>query len=333
MIQPLQLLYCLMISVIVFTNTIPAISQEIPITQSSKAKANNSFASSEIYEAITFDWRPKTGPAAAYRLDSQEDQHRIIIFRNAKTSNKTPVIVGFHGQPAREKNPRDYIFGSKALEVLQNTINNKELSNVILVLPVFRFIGQNWPGFDLVDFKKKVLDILKERSIESGDWFLFGHSGAVGCGGDGLNQAHRIHPKAVGFFDTCLGNGWQQAINSLSREKVNTVTIHSVETAGFRPKQRPEYQADFDFGKAFKPLNLLPSSCPSMLPDAPLKNHTYKCSASSDRTIEALMVDTGEGQQAHADLLPIALKYFITRFVAKKNHLPDSENLQTKESH
>lgn len=272
---------------------------------------------SDNYRTIFFAWRPKTGPAASYRLLDVADQHRVIIFNGVEKQKAPSVLAGFHGQPKRGKDPRNYPFGDTVVHVVQKMIESKEIPPVILVLPVFRFTGQNWPGFHLHDFKKKVLSILKEQKITPEDWYLFGHSGAAGCGGDGLNHAHRISPKAVGFFDTCLGTGWQSEIKALKKAGIRTVNMHSVETAGFRPRQRPEYQADFDFGRAYGPLGIRPVNCPESLPEAPLREQPYRCAADASGKIEAFVVDTGQGVEAHTRLLPEALRYFLRRFVSR----------------
>jgi hypothetical protein len=202
-------------------------------------------------------------------------------------------------------------------DIVQKMIRDGEIRPVILVLPVFRFVGQDWPEFDIVDFKEKVVSILSERKIAPKDFFLFGHSGAAGCGGEGLNQAHRISPKAVGFFDTCLGTGWQKEIGALKAANIETVNLHSVETAGFRPKQTPEYQSTFDFGRAYSPLGIRPVVCPKRLPSAPLRDQQFRCAATSEGKVEAFVVNTGEGEEAHINLLPEALRYFLLRFVGR----------------
>ena len=268
-------------------------------------------------QTISFKWRPKIGSSAAYRMDAVEDQHRIILFDGAAKNTSPIVLIGFHGQPARNKNPGDYMFPGPVEAVVRKMISDKVIPPVILVLPVFRFVGQNWPGFDLVEFKKKIEEILSDRKIIPKRWLLFGHSGAAGCGGDGLNQAAQISPEAVGFFDTCLGAGWQDAVKALRAAKVPTVNLHSVETAGFRPRQHPEYKSNFDFGRAYAPLGLRPVKCPSLLPEAPLRDQPYRCAATPDGIVEAYVVNTGEGQEAHIRLLPEALSYFLRRFLSR----------------
>jgi hypothetical protein len=271
----------------------------------------------ENYRTISFSWRPKNGPAAAYRLPESEGRHRIIIFDGVEKQTAPSLLAGFHGQPKRGKAPKNYVFGDTVLHVVQKMIEAEEIPPIILVLPVFRFTGQNWPGFNPADFKKKVLLILKEQKITPKNWYLFGHSGAAGCGGEGLNQAHLISPEAVGFFDTCLGTGWQAEIKALKKAGIRTVNLHSVETAGFRPRQRPEYQADFDFGRAYGPLGIRPVKCPANLPEAPLREQPYRCAADKSGKIESFVVDTGIGVEAHTKLLPEALRYFLKRFVSR----------------
>ncbi len=288
-------------------------------TKGSQSTQNllNSKPSGQIFETLSFSWRPKKGPKAAYRMDEPADRHQIVIFAGVKKDTSPTVLIGFHGQPSRGKNPRDYQFGRRVTDVVRKMIEGGEIRPVVLVLPVFRFVGQDWPEFDVVDFKEKVLSILSEKNITPKDFFLFGHSGAAGCGGEGLNQAHRISPTAVGFFDTCLGKGWQKEIEALKAADIPTVNLHSVETAGFRPKQTPEYQSTFDFGRAYEPLGIRKVACPKILPSAPLRDQPYRCAASEHGKVEAFVVDTGEGEQAHTNLLPEALRYFLLRFVGR----------------
>ena len=292
-------------------------SEEVPRQSAAPQKsAQKSVGKALEPRIVSFPWRPQTGPAAAYRLEEAADQHKVIIFPGAEKKG-SPVLLGFHGQPKRGKNPRDYQFAPTVISVVRQMIADKEIPPVILVLPVFRFVGQNWPGFDIAAFKAQMESIFATHGVSPGDWYLFGHSGAAGCGGDGLNQAHVVAPKAVGFFDTCLGTGWQQEVEALRTAKIHTVNLHSVETAGFRPKQRPEYQSAFDFGRAWGPLGIRPVECPNNLPEAPLRKQPYRCAATENGTIEGYVVDTGEGVEAHQKLLPTALRYFLRRFVSR----------------
>jgi len=267
---------------------------------------------------VYFEWQPQNGPRAAYTLPEKEDQHRIHLSSQVTSGGVYPVVVGFHGQPKRGKNPRDYHFVQQVPQIVEAVAAKEQLRPFVFVMPVFRFLGQNWPGFDVREFRKEVERQLKKRGIGAGDWFAFGHSGAAGCGGDGLNRAERMAPKAVGFFDTCLGRGWQEAVRQLQKDHVQTVNIHSVETAGFRPRQRPEYQSSFDFGRAYGPLGLAPVACPKAHPGERLRDQAYRCAATKGGGVQGFVVDTGDGAPAHEALLPVAISYFLTRFIGRR---------------
>ena len=266
-------------------------------------------------QEVRFEWQPPDGPSAAYDLKSSEDQHRLVLFSGVEPGGTYPVVVGFHGQPKRGKPPREYKFLKNVPEIIGKIVQSGKLRPFVLVLPVFRFLGQNWPGFDMRKFRVEVEKQLKSLGINPGEWYAFGHSGAAGCGGEGLNRAHELSPKAVGFFDTCLGRGWQNEIKRLQKLKIETINIHSVETAGFRPRQRPEYQSTFDFGRAYGPLGLKPVTCPVKHPGKRLRDQRFRCSATGDGTIVAFVVDTGEGQPAHEALLPVAIRYFLIEHI------------------
>ncbi|MDD5306645.1 MAG: hypothetical protein PHU25_04920, partial [Deltaproteobacteria bacterium] len=125
-------------------------------------------------------------------------------------------------------------------------------------------------------------------------------------------------PKAVGFFDTCLGKAWGAEIKELYKRKIHVVSVHSVETAGFEPRQRPEYQAAFDFAKAYAQRDIkLNGGCPKPHPGAKLRKHAFNCAGTHDGLARAFVVDTGEGEAAHGALLPVALRYFVSEYVAK----------------
>ena len=262
---------------------------------------------------IRFQWRPPGSPPAPYRLDDPLDQHRILIYPGSATSSY-PVLVGFHGQPKRGKPPRNYKFGNKVIKKITERYKKKEIGPLVLVLPVFRFMGQNWPSFDAKEFRRFVENTLRKNDISTENWYAFGHSGAAGCGGDGLNRAHRMNPYAVGFFDTCLGRGWQDQVRQLDQLRISTINIHSVETAGFRPKQRPEYQSWFDFGRAYAPLGIEPVKCPAKHPGKRLRTLEYRCASTQNGSVKAFVVDTGEGLEAHESLLEVALDYFLDQF-------------------
>ena len=263
------------------------------------------------FRDIPFEWRPPNGPKAAYEMADPLDQHHILLHPGVKKGGRYPVVVGFHGQPKRGKNPRDYMFRQGILETLAPLVETNSVAPFVLVLPVFRFLGQNWPGFDPKPFRDAVETELKKQDIETGDWYAFGHSGAAGCGGDGLNLAHRLSPKRVAFIDVCLGEGWQREIQVLKKKGISTLHIHSVETAGFRPKQRPEYQSNFDFGRAFAPLGLKPVPCEGPHPGEKLRNQPFRCAATDDGLVRGFIVDTGEGVAAHEAALKVGFRFFL----------------------
>ena len=62
------------------------------------------------FRTIRFTWAPPGGPASVYRMDEPEDQHRIVIFPGVKKGAKVPVVVAFHGQPGKGRDPRQYPF-------------------------------------------------------------------------------------------------------------------------------------------------------------------------------------------------------------------------------
>jgi len=88
-----------------------------------------------------------------------------------------------------------------------------------------------------------------------------------------------------------------------------------VETAGFRPRQRPEYQSNFDFGRAYGPLGIIPIECPKEHPGVKLREQKYKCSSTKDGVVKSFVVDTGEGPKAHTEVLKVGLRYFLNKFI------------------
>ncbi|MCP4198235.1 MAG: hypothetical protein GY762_13880 [Proteobacteria bacterium] len=264
---------------------------------------------------IRFAWTPPDGPRSVYHMDEPEDQHRIVLFPGVGRGDKVPVVVAFHGQPGRGRNPRQYPFPGRVEKQIAQLIETGRIRPVVLVVPVFRFVVQNWPRFDVAAFRKKVEAVLRAEGIEATFFLAFGYSGAAGCGGDGLNRAHRMRPKAVGFFDTCLGKGWQEEIGRLRDKGIPALNIHSVETAGFRPKQRPEYQEWFDFGRAYAPLGLAPVPCPENHPGEKLREQVYRCAATADGVVEGFVVDTGEGLDAHRGALSVGTGYFLKKYL------------------
>ena len=248
-------------------------------------------------------------------MDDPEDQHRLVMVGNVTPGGRYPVVVALHGQPRRGESPRNYAFGKTVIEVARTLVERGEVRPFILALPVFRYQGTNWPSFDLKAFRDKVNDLLASRAHRGLGLLRGGHSGAAGCGGDGLNRAHRIEPAAVGFFDTCLGAGWQKEVIALRKAKIPTWMLHSVETAGFTPRQAVEYQTTFDFGRAYAPVGLEPSACPDRLPEKTLRQQPFRCASDKDGITRALVVDTGEGEQAHNALVPVALGFFLREYL------------------
>jgi hypothetical protein len=226
------------------------------------------------------------------------------------------VLVAFHGQPKRGQAPRTYAFPERVIEVASDLVARGDVAPLVVALPVFRFGGLDWPGFDLVAFRTKIEQVLSAEGLQAKDFYVVGHSGAAGCGGDGMNRAHRIHPAAVGFFDTCLGGGWRDEIRALQRARVPTSILQSVETAGVQPRQLREYDGRYDFGQVFRTVGLAPVACAEDVPQAPLRAQPYRCAADADGITRAFVVDTGEGEAGHEALVPVALAYFL------REHLP-----------
>jgi hypothetical protein len=246
-----------------------------------------------------------------------EDQHRIVLTRGVVRGDKYPAVIAFHGQPRRGQPPRDYAFVRTVTEITLELVERKEVEPLILVVPVFRFQGVNWPHFDLSRFTAEVGRVLDSEGLGISRTLLFGHSGAAGCGGDGMNRAHAIRPAAVGFFDTCVGPGFGQEVRALLREQIPTLIVHSVETAGYRPRQVTEYLSTFDFGKVYAPLGLRPNRpCPRHTIEAPLRDQPYRCASDPAGIVRAFVVDTGEGQQAHDAVVPVALRYFLREYAS-----------------
>jgi hypothetical protein len=265
---------------------------------------------------VRFAWRPPGAGAAEYEMSEREDQHQIVLTREVTSGGRYPVVIALHGQPRRGQSPRGYSFPKMAIDVAGDLVRRGQVEPLVLALPVFRYRGTNWPAFDLVEFQSRVEELLRAEGISTSAFYVVGHSGAAGCGGDGMNRAHRIHPAAVGFFDTCLGAGWRDEVLALRRARVPTLMIHSVETAGVVPRQAKEYSATFDFGREYAAVGLSAITCPEHVPAAPLRPQPFRCAADAQGTARAFVVDTGEGESAHEAVVPVALAYFLREYLA-----------------
>jgi hypothetical protein len=229
-----------------------------------------------------------------------------------------PVLVAFHGQPKRGEAPRHYGFAARVIEVTRGALERGDIRPTVLVLPVFRYVGSNWPQFDVAAFRNEIDRRLAGHGVKAAGYYVVGHSGAAGCGGDGMNRAHRMRPAAVGFFDTCLGRGWREEVMRLREARIPTLMIHSLETAAFSPRQPTEYSPTFDFGRAYGPAGLSSVDCPAELPRAPLRAQPYRCSADEQQITRGFIIDTGVGEEGHNAVVPIALEYFLQQFVGSR---------------
>jgi len=268
---------------------------------------------------VPFEWRPPEGDPEAYAMPESADRHQLVMTRGVEAGGRYPVVIAMHGQPKRGQNPRDYAFARKVIGVAADLVQRGEVRPLVLALPVFRYRGANWPAFDLVAFRAKIEELLREQGHEATGFYVIGHSGAAGCGGDGMNRAHRIEPAAVGFFDTCLGAGWRDEVRALARAHVPTLLIQSVETAGVVPRQPREYSATFDFGRIFEAVGLAPVPCTKHLPAAPLRSLDLRCAANAQGTTRGYVVDTGDGEPAHEAALPVAFAYFLREYLSARS--------------
>ncbi len=268
---------------------------------------------------ISFSWKPRNAHANEYAMNSPEDQHRMTIMRGVVQGHAYPVVVAFHGQPRRGQAPRTYAFPNVVIEATRVLVQTGQVQPLVLVTPVFRFEGQNWPQFELAEFMGEVNRVLSQAGLTSSGTYVFGHSGAAGCGGGGLNGVAEASPKAVGFFDTCIGAGFVREAKALEQKRIPTLIMHSVETAGYRPRQPVEYDANFDFGKIYSAIGLHAAECPPRLPEVPLRQLVYRCATSSGATTQALVVDTGLGEKAHEALVPIAVRYFLREYLTRNS--------------
>jgi hypothetical protein len=266
---------------------------------------------------LRFAWRPPGGSEAAYEMTDPRDQHRILFTPGVTPGHDYPVVIAFHGQPKRGQSPSTYAFPAAVGDVAIELVRRGEVEPLVVALPVFRFLGANWPAFDLVAFRRALEERLRANGIRASAYYVVGHSGAAGCGGDGMNRAHRIRPKAVGFFDTCLGGGWRDEVALLRSARIPTVMIHSVETAGFVPRQPQEYSSGFDFGVAYAAVGLAAARCPTRQPEVPLRPRPFRCTADAEGIVKGLVIDTGEGEAAHNAVVPVAFAYFLREYLGR----------------
>lgn len=266
---------------------------------------------------LTFSWKPAHASAREYEMGDPEDQHKILLTRGVKEGNAYRVVVALHGQPRRGQAPRSYVYPRVAADVVRQLVKSNRIEPLILVTPVFRFEGQNWPKFELAEFMLEVRKVLSDSGLSIKGTYAVGHSGAAGCGGGGLNTVSDASLDGVGFFDTCVGAGFLQQVKALEKNRTPTLIIHSVETAGFQPPQPVEYDAHFDFGRVYSSAGLHRATCPLRLPEAPLRDLDFRCAANDAGTTLALVVDTGQGEKAHEALVPVALRYFLQEYLAK----------------
>lgn len=267
---------------------------------------------------IHFAWKPDNARASEYAMIEPEDQHPIVLMRGVEKGNTYPVVVALHGQPRRGQAPRSYAFPNVVAEVTRELVQSGEVGPLVLATPVFRFEGRNWPDFDVADFLVEVRRVLLDAGLTTKGIYVFGHSGAAGCGGGGLNRVADASPSAVGFFDTCVGAGFVHEVGALTKNRVPTLIIHSVETAGFHPRQPTEYDVNFDFGKVYSTIALHPSTCPTRLPEAPLRLLAFRCATNDGATTQALVLDTGRDEKAHEALVPVAVRYFLREYLGRQ---------------
>ncbi len=265
---------------------------------------------------LQFPFRPQRGPVGAYRLTDPRDQHRILVMKGV-AQGKPKALLALHGQPSRHQSPRDYAFLETVQRLSREMVESGEIEPFVLLLPVFRFEGQNWPGFDLGEFLEEANRRLHDLGLQIEHPYVVGHSGAAGCGGEGMNGVAALEPSAVGFLDTCVGAGFQQAVRALTKKRIPTLVLHSVETAAFRPRNAIEYDPNFDFGRVYRPLGLSPSVCPEQLPEVPLRPLAYRCATDLNGTTRALVIDTGTGEAAHNRVVPVGLRYFLRTAVVR----------------
>jgi hypothetical protein len=265
---------------------------------------------------LHFAWRPEGAKASEYLMTDPLDQHQILIMPGVERGAPNAVIA-LHGQPRRGQLPRDYEFPRVVADLAQKLVASREVAPFVLLIPRFRFEGRNWPAFALKTFLAKANEALASEGIELSSPLVLGHSGAAGCGGLGLNHAVSVEPRAVAFFDTCLGPGFSTSVNELTERGIPVLILHSVETAGYRPRQATEYVSSFDYGRVYRGIGLIPTNCPVHVPDAPLRPLGYHCAANLGKTTQAIVIDTGEGERAHNAVVPVGLRYFLMQYLGR----------------
>jgi hypothetical protein len=254
-------------------------------------------------------------------MTDPRDQHRIVLFGSAALEHRKAVIA-FHGQPRRGTAPRDYAFPEIMTHLARDLVARGAIEPFALVLPVFRYEGRNWPGWFLDEFLGELAQVVRSQGVDVDRPLLLGHSGALGCGGDGLNHPLRIAPSGVGLFDTCIGANFVATLRTLGEHRVPTFVVQSVETAGLVPRHVPEYDARFDFGSVFHDARLTPQSCPAELPRAPLRQQPYRCATDPTGSVRAFVVDTGAGEAAHEAALVVGADYFLRTTLARAHTAP-----------
>ena len=305
------------------TDKIAIPSESVPArSAAAPASAAQVPAATAVERMLRFFWKPAAARASNYSMSDPEDQHRMLLLPGIAGNGTHPVVVALHGQPRRGQAPRTYAFIRTVADTAREVVRSHAVEPFILVTPVFRFEGQNWPDFGLAEFMVEVRRILSEQGIAVGAVYYVGHSGAAGCGGGGLNRVAEAAPSAVGFFDTCVGAGFAQQVRALSKAGVPTLIVHSVETAGFQPRQPVEYDANFDFGRVYSSIGLHAAPCPSSLPEAPLRQLQFRCAINDTATTHALVIDTGKGEKAHEAIVPVALRYFLRTYL---NRVPTKQ--------
>jgi hypothetical protein len=270
---------------------------------------------------LRFAWRPPGADAADYEMSDVSDRHRIVLAPGVERGRSYKVLIALHGQPPRAQDPRHYRFTETVTRAAESLWAGGDAPAFVLALPVFRFSGVNWPAFDLLRFRKALERELAAEGVGTTEYYVIGHSAAAGCGGQGMNGAHRMAPAAVGFFDTCVGPGFRSEVRALRKARIPTLLTHSVETAGFRPRQRREYMTTFDFGRVYAPLGLAPQQCPARVPEAPLRAQPFRCAGDPESIVQAFVLDTGDGEAGHNAVVPVAFSYFVREYV---NRAPEA---------